>query len=422
MGEPKVGQVLSVETMDEGLRLVRDEPVDVAFVDLSLAAGPGRPRWHEFREACPRVPIVGFLDPGTPPRDHAQLTRAAEENNILLLSEARSPQVKQVMVAAMERKRIERQVGFLVDLFERLEYTSTLNEALALALEEVCQFAQWLLAEAWVPTGDGGALRLSHVWSAGDEAVERFVQSSQGMQFDRGEGLPGAVWESGHARTLWELNDPEHFVRSEAARKAGIRSGMAVPIPDGDSTLGVLVFFMGEHRAPDEASVLLARGVARQLGSVVRRQRDRVRIEEQLRELEQSAAIQNAILSSMLEHIYLFAPDMRYLYASPAGARALGMEPGDIVGRTWRQVGLPASLMEPFEEEVRSVFATRRPLRGELTFPVVSGEGRYNYILTPVRGPGDSVDMVTCTVRDETHSPQMLRGLPRVKGQPLGET
>ncbi len=401
-GTPPVGQLLVVRTLEDGMGLVRNEPIDVALVDLNLIYVLGAGGWAEIKRAAPHVPFVALADSAVP---HA-LAFAAEADiqHIVLGQTDDSRRVRQVMMAAMERKRIERQVELLIGLFDRLDAAQDFNEALAISLRDVCDHAGWLLAEAWMPDADREFLHRSHVWSASDEAGRTFAASCKHIRFKRGEGLPGGVWQDRQARILLDLTDADQFVRSDAARKAGISTAFAVPVLDGPETLAILVFFLGEQRKPDPAARLLVKGLARKLGALAHRQRARVAMETRLAALEKQSTLQGALLDSVLEHIYLYDRDMRYLFASPAGARALGMQPEDIIGRTWRDLGMPVDIMEPFEEEVRAVFATGRPRRGELLFPVVSGTGRYTYILTPVRGGSGSIDSVACTVRDETHA------------------
>ncbi len=410
-GEPQVGQVLSVDSLAEGLRLVRETDVDVALVDVSLMRDDGPAAWQGLRAAAPGVPLIALVDPGAP----GAAAFAAETGivDVLHVDDLSRPRVNWILAKAVERHRLEQHVAFLVGLFERLEDTATLDEALAVALEEVCQYAGWILAEAWMPVVGSSQLHMSHMWSAGGQAADRFVRASRGMRFEPGEGVPGRVWETGRPQTLIDLTDPQQFVRSEEARKAGIRSGVAVPVLAGDRVIAVMLFFMGDHRSLDEGAVLLAKGLARQLNSLAGRQGERQRLEARLAELEREARTHRQVLDSVLEHVYMYDSGMRYLYASPSGARALGMDPEHIVGRTWRELGFPAEVMERFESDVMHVFETGRPLRGDLEFPVISGVGRFEYLVAPVRSAQGRVTAVVCTVRDQTHMSSQRSGPPR---------
>jgi PAS domain S-box-containing protein len=92
----------------------------------------------------------------------------------------------------------------------------------------------------------------------------------------------------------------------------------------------------------------------------------------------------------------------RCVYASPAGARVLGLEPGALVGKTWRELGLAADVMEPFETKLGAVFATGQPSTSEIAAPSVQGIRTYEYVLTPVRAAEGGVRAVVATVRDVT--------------------
>ncbi|TAK30846.1 MAG: PAS domain S-box protein [Chloroflexota bacterium] len=119
-------------------------------------------------------------------------------------------------------------------------------------------------------------------------------------------------------------------------------------------------------------------------------------------ELERRSQVMDAILSSTPDHLYLYDLAGRYIYASVAGAKALGMQPSEMIGKTWRELGLPAEIMEPFEAKVKTISATGESVTGETQFPTVEGVRDYEYILTPVFDSAGGIASVLATVRDIT--------------------
>jgi PAS domain S-box-containing protein len=65
---------------------------------------------------------------------------------------------------------------------------------------------------------------------------------------------------------------------------------------------------------------------------------ERQRLSKQVKEQERTLG---GILSASADLIYVFDRDVRYHYVNLPGARALGSTPEDIVGKTWKEVGLP---------------------------------------------------------------------------------
>ena len=103
--------------------------------------------------------------------------------------------------------------------------------------------------------------------------------------------------------------------------------------------------------------------------------------------------------------MWVYGPDMRFVYASPAAAAVGGRRPEDMPGRTWQELEMPPEVMAPFEQLVRRVFETREPVKGEA--PAASGDV-WEYILAPAGEPGEPVSAVVATARDVTERKRLL--------------
>jgi PAS domain S-box-containing protein len=99
---------------------------------------------------------------------------------------------------------------------------------------------------------------------------------------------------------------------------------------------------------------------------------------------------------------YIFDRDCRYLFASAAGARLIGMLPRDMVGKHWRELGLPVVIMEHIERNVRAVFSSGKTLVADTIFPTLDGLGYFEYRLKPLFDEGGDISAVIATVRNIT--------------------
>jgi hypothetical protein len=72
-----------------------------------------------------------------------------------------------------------------------------------------------------------------------------FKGASESMSFAYDEGLPGKAWAARRPVILHSF-DNSYFLRTEAARKAGLTAGIALPIFAGDYLQAVIVFFIGD--------------------------------------------------------------------------------------------------------------------------------------------------------------------------------
>jgi hypothetical protein len=94
------------------------------------------------------------------------------------------------------------------------------------------------VAEVWVPSDDGLLLELG---GGLYRQAPAFGAHSRAMCFGRGEGLPGRAWDLGRPVLLPTL-DPAVFRRAAAAKRAGLASGLAMPVfRDGALTCVVLL-------------------------------------------------------------------------------------------------------------------------------------------------------------------------------------
>ncbi|SFA71530.1 GAF domain-containing protein [Poseidonocella pacifica] len=78
-------------------------------------------------------------------------------------------------------------------------------------------------------------------------AAKHFEWVSQHTQFPRGQGLPGGVWSAETPILMRDLGSGYRFVRAESAGKAGLTTGLGlpVPVPGGKSFVLTLLSALG---------------------------------------------------------------------------------------------------------------------------------------------------------------------------------
>ncbi|MBT0958298.1 GAF domain-containing protein [Alphaproteobacteria bacterium KMM 3653] len=62
-------------------------------------------------------------------------------------------------------------------------------------------------------------------------AAKHFEFVSQHTQFPKGQGLPGGVWSAKTPILMRDLGSGYRFVRAESAEKAGLTTGIGLPVP-----------------------------------------------------------------------------------------------------------------------------------------------------------------------------------------------
>jgi hypothetical protein len=97
--------------------------------------------------------------------------------------------------------------------------------------------------EVWTDDRDGLMMLEDGYYGAAKE----FEFVSQHTHFPKGQGLPGGVWAAATPILLRELGSGYRFVRASAADKAGLTTGLGlpVPVPGGKSYVVTLLSALG---------------------------------------------------------------------------------------------------------------------------------------------------------------------------------
>src|SRR5262245_37968133 len=169
--------------------------------------------------------------------------------------------------AEEKRQESEEQLSLLQTITSELTEAEDLSSALEVVLRDVCEKTGWVLGQAWVPNAEGKVLDLVSAWYCGDGELKPFKNVSKASHFKPGIGLPGRVWESKQPAWVENVTDDPNFPRSDAARVAGLKTGVGIPILSGNQVIAVLEFFMRESRAQNERLLnVIARSEERRVG------------------------------------------------------------------------------------------------------------------------------------------------------------
>ena len=142
------------------------------------------------------------------------------------------------------------------------------------AVHAVCTTLHWSVGHAFYV--DGTAIRPlapRECWYDSDpQAHADFRAATASLQLNQQEGLPGRVLATRRPVWVQDLAAYPGFTRGDAAQRAGLRTGVAIPVLVGSEVRAVLELFSHEQQKED-ADVLDALGqVGTQLGRVIERE------------------------------------------------------------------------------------------------------------------------------------------------------
>jgi PAS domain S-box-containing protein len=228
--------------------------------------------------------------------------------------------------------------------------STSIENALAVAVEEVCAFTGWPVGHAFlVSDDDPGLLVSAGVWSISDaERYAAFRAATEAESWRSGRGLPGVALQRGKpvfASSADELGrpvspsrfevvgadgrpesviDPDPSTRGSRVEEweaLGLGAGLAIPVLAGNQAVGVLEFFSAGAMGAEPELLELLLSVGTQLGRVVERQRSE---EARLR----------ALIDNMPAFVYVRDLDGRYILVNRGYEEFYGVRSTDIRGKT----------------------------------------------------------------------------------------
>jgi methyl-accepting chemotaxis protein len=162
------------------------------------------------------------------------------------------------MTRSLEQSSVN--TNAIVDMIGAVSGAATVRAAAQSALDTVRKSFGWAYGSYWLRGGADDALAFAvESGSVNDE----FQKATSEARFHEGEGLSGRAWKS---RDLYFVRDFEELTDSclgPAAARAGVKSGVALPIIVRGEVLGTLDFVATEILEPAEERFDALRNVGR---------------------------------------------------------------------------------------------------------------------------------------------------------------
>lgn len=134
---------------------------------------------------------------------------------------------------------IQQQVQQQVAQFFKVH--QSLQQQMQQVLQYLVEFGSFKTAEIWLLNYNQSYLQLAANFPADHQAALLYTHANSVQQFKQGEGIPGMVWQTGKWQLLENIDESEQFVRSEAAKQAGLKTALALPLYDFGKIVGVLL-------------------------------------------------------------------------------------------------------------------------------------------------------------------------------------
>ena len=236
-----------------------------------------------------------------------------------------------------DRKKIEeaiRKETALVELLKTVAVAAneceSVEDALQICLDKVCQLMKWQYGHAALPAEDSpDELVTLPVWYRDDEERFRKVTAEvKNLRFRRGRGMIGRVFGSGKAIWVKDVTKDPNFIKKKIAEDAGFKGSFSFPILSQDKVLGVLTFFSAQAEDPDEKLLEVMTSIGTQLGQViVRKQAEK--------ELYESRQLLKIVMDTIPQAIWWKNRESVFIGANRFVANVAGFEsPDEMIGLT----------------------------------------------------------------------------------------
>lgn len=227
---------------------------------------------------------VGGVDYITKPfHDQEVLARVSNQLIQRRLFQKIKQQNENLESEIQDRKVAQEEANFLLHTTFAMAETKDFEESISLMLRLCCDFINWDLAEAWIPSADGSYLNCSPNSYAKRPDLLDYINQSLLIKFAGNVGLPGRIWSSKKPEWLEDISiaPDEIFVRNQIAEQAGLKSCFGVPILVENRVIAILTFFNTTAILCQVRIMELMKALATQLGSILQKKLAEERLKQQ---------------------------------------------------------------------------------------------------------------------------------------------
>jgi GAF domain-containing protein len=170
----------------------------------------------------------------------ATLELSAERRQALALVAALISQALERLARAERAQAAADAADAVTTVLAALGSSTDEDVTLRAVLDAVRDAFGWAYGSVWKVDPHTGTLRFA---VDSGQVDEEFQRATLEASFARGVGLSGRTWASGELQFVADLAEVTDCVRAPAARRAGVKSGVCLPIRVGQHTVATMDFF-----------------------------------------------------------------------------------------------------------------------------------------------------------------------------------
>lgn len=232
---------------------------------------------------------------------------------------------------------------------DALGKASGTDEIILQVLSVIAEELEWSHATFWGLEKQKLVPKIS--WSDPSFKDKEIISYNEEKGILLNEGLPGQVAKLRETMWLEDIELAENFPRKKVMVRAGIKSGLAIPIEVGEEIFGVMEFFTDKRQAYDEVLAITLRSFGSQLGHLLRRSFF-------IRDLEEATAFGHAILDASLDSVISMDHEGRIIEWNESAAKTFGYSRERALGQELASLIIPPRLRDQHRNGLAHYLAT----------------------------------------------------------------
>ncbi len=233
---------------------------------------------------------------------------------------------------------------------------NTVDDLVRASLDTIRKAFGWAYASYWVIDPAEDALIFKLESGRVDDEFQRLTRTAR---FQEGEGLNGRAWRQRDLFFVEDLAQLRDCCRAPLATRAGIHSGIALPLLRDGQVIGTMDFFATEAQEVSPARLEALRTVA-QLASDKAEKLDR---QHELTRIMQM--VENATVNMMCADT-----DMKIIYMNPRAKQTLKKLEAYLPMPVDQMIGQPIDMFHKAPEHQRRILADPRNLPRKATISI----------------------------------------------------
>lgn len=254
-------------------------------------------------------------------------------------------------IRAQERTReVAENTDAVNEVLEAVSSAETLETAIRAALDKVRNAFHWAYGSYWQVDKSVNALRFS---VESGSVNEDFRKVTMEATFAEGVGLSGRTWRSRDVVFTDDIGNVTDCVRAPIARRAGVKSGVCLPIMLNGSVLGTMDFFALKTLTLSNDRLTALRKVASLVSAAVER------VNKAQQEKELAGRLQVAFAT--------IAEKAHTLASASEELTSVSQQMGSSATETSTQSGVVSAASEQVSSNVRSVATSAEEMSASIS-------------------------------------------------------